>query len=1220
MKPSRSNPFFCCSRKAIGSVRGLVASAPIVLVWLGWAQAADVTWNGSADGSWGNAANWTGGLPAANTPVFAAVGAGNLNTSLSAAVTVTGLKFNNDAPGGATINVTNANKLSIGNGNTITVSAGNHFIIGPATGNGAANQEVALLGTSTWNIATGATLTNQARTTRTGGTSDFTKSGGGLLILDNNNGETSGSQNHFRITQGTLRFTSALATGLSNNAITVSSGATLEFTNGASTQRGVVTLNGSGVGGAGAYLLSSGTGLTHTNTADANGKTVLASDSSIGVAAGATLTTSRPLEQTGTLRSLTKVGDGTFTINTAATYTGATNINAGTLSIGAAGTILSPSVSIASGATFNVGAFSPFTLPASFSLGGSGSVSGSVADGVGSKLLPGGAGAVGTLTFENNLDLAGDGSVEFDFDGVGSGDKIVVTGDLNPSGVTDLVVASQPAVGFTTTETYPLFEVATTLGGSVAEFNLVNNTRSVLSLAYLGNDVVMTVDAGAAPQSIVWAGGLGGNAWDINSTSNWNAGAEKYYDDDGVSFTDAGVANSPVDLGTTVKPASVTVNSTGNYEISGSGKISGSAGITKDGSGVLTLSTLNDYSGDTVINAGTLALGASGAIPSGAGKGAVTLTTGVLDLNGFNQSVNNFSGAGTVDNSPAAAATLTLDCTVPSVFSGVIQNTGDPLSLTKTGAASLTLTGANSYSGVTTVGGSGILAINSATAIGTSGLLLSGGSFDNTSGAAITLTNGNTIGNDTVRDTIFEGTNDLTTSGLLTYNSTRRSVVTHGSGKLTVGGIAGSTAAILVKNGTGTFEVTGAANTNINGIEVRNGLMIMSGAGNTYAGTSNIGVSGEGQRIGTLRAAANQALGSSAVTIGPGGNDATATLELDGGASLSNAVSLPGRNNSSVGIRSVSGNNTLSGTVTIPSGGTEYRFESQAGVFTLGTTGSPAITPEVSTATRRLTFQGDGDGIVAGNLNFINGSLNMQLDKAGAGTWTIAGSLAFTGNTTVTGGKLVVANDDVFADSSTIELASMSSLELTHGGVDTVTALFVGGVPQSNGLYTFGSGQLKVGISTPFEDWALSKGLDGTPGKEDGPTDDPDGDGAANLIEFAFNGDPLNGADNGRIHHFTADSSDVPAGKDLVLTIAVRSGAPAFAGSPSPASTIDGITYGVQGSTDLSAFTSGVSVVDPVVDGLDPAGAGYEYRSFILDGSDTLPGKGFLRATVVEAP
>jgi autotransporter-associated beta strand protein len=242
------------------------------------------------------------------------------------------------------------------------------------------------------------------------------------------------------------------------------------------------------------------------------------------------------------------------------------------------------------------------------------------------------------------------------------------------------------------------------------------------------------------------------------------------------------------------------------------------------------------------------------------------------------------------------------------------------------------------------------------------------------------------------------------------------------------------------------------------------------------------------------------------------------------------------------------------------------------------------------------------------------------LTKSGVGTMSLTAPSSYTGNTAVTGGKLVVANDDVFADSSTIELASMSSLELTHGGVDTVTALIVGGVPQSNGLYTFGSGQLKVGLSTPFEDWALLKGLDGTPGKEDGPTDDPDGDGAANLIEFAFNGDPLSGADNGRIHHFTEDSSDVPSGKDLVLTFAVRSGAPVFSGSPSPTSTIDGITYSVQGSTDLSAFTSGVSVVDPVVGGLDPAGAGYEYRSFILDGSDTLPGKGFLRATVIEAP
>jgi fibronectin-binding autotransporter adhesin len=1061
-------------------------------------HAADVTWNGSADGSWGNAANWTGGLPASNTPVFAAVGAGNLNTSLSAAVTVTGLKFNNDAPGGATINVTSTNRLTIGSGNTISVTAGNHFIIGPATGSGSTNQEVALLGSSIWNIATGATLTNQARTTRSGGTSDFTKSGGGLLIVDNDNGNTSGSNNHFRITEGTLRFTTTVGIGLSANALTVSSGATLEMLNGASSQRGVVTLNGNGVGGAGAYLLSSGTGLTHTNTTDAGGKTVLASDSAIGVAAGATLSTSRPLEQSGGDRSLTKVGLGNFSINTAASYTGATNINAGTLSIGAAGTILSPSVSIASGATFNVSAFSPFTLPTNFSIGGSGSVNGTVADGTGTKIRPGGVGEAGDLTFNNDLDLTGTGSFDFDFESTTIGDKVIVAGDLNPAGVTPIHIASKPAGGFITSSSYNLFEVGGTLNGTASNFALINNSRTLLSLGVSGNNLVMSVDNAVAPQSLIWAGGSGGNAWDINATANWNAGAEKFYDDDDVNFTDVGVANSPVNLSAAVMPASVSVNSTGNYEISGIGKISGASGLAKSGNGILTLSTVNDYSGNTVINGGILTLGTSGAIPSGTGKGNLTLSAGTLDLNGFNQTLNNPSGAGTIENTFAATVALTLDCSVPSDFPGVIQNNGDPLSVTKTGAAALNLSGASTYSGGTTVGGSGVLNINSASAIGTGSLLISGGSIGNTSGAAVTLANGNAISNNTIRDIVFEGNNDLTTSGLLTYNSTRRSVVTNGSAKLTVGGIAGSAAAILVKSGPGTFEVTGPANTNVNGIEVRNGMMIMSGAANTYAGTSNIGVNATGTRIGTLRAIASGALGTSTVNIGPGGNDATATLELSGGITLGNPISLPARTSPETGIRNLSGTNTLGNTITLSSGGSWWVLESAAGTLTLA--GATALTV-ANTGTRTAVLKGSGNIDVTGVIQDGVAGAILRLQKEGSGTATLSAANTYTGDTTVVDGALVITQDNVLADASTVTLASNSSLNLTHSGTDQVGALIINNNNQPAGVYTFGTGKLRVGNPPAgYADWATTHAPSGN------PNDDFDGDGVSNAVEYVLGG------------------------------------------------------------------------------------------------------------------
>jgi len=55
-------------------------------------------------------------------------------------------------------------------------------------------------------------------------------------------------------------------------------------------------------------------------------------------------------------------------------------------------------------------------------------------------------------------------------------------------------------------------------------------------------------------------------------------------------------------------------------------------GLTKLGSGTLTLGGTNTYGGATTINAGTLKLGNAGALPTGTD---VVLAGGTLDLNGF---------------------------------------------------------------------------------------------------------------------------------------------------------------------------------------------------------------------------------------------------------------------------------------------------------------------------------------------------------------------------------------------------------------------------------------------------------------------------------------------------------------------------------------------------------------------------------------------------------
>ncbi len=137
----------------------------------------------------------------------------------------------------------------------------------------------------------------------------------------------------------------------------------------------------------------------------------------------------------------------------------------------------------------------------------------------------------------------------------------------------------------------------------------------------------------------------------------------------------------------------------------------------------------NDYLGSTTISntQTTLALGAAEQIPHGLGKGDVAVTFGTLDLAGFDETINGLSGGTTalVDNVTSGADnTLTIgegDATGAN-FSGVISNSNNTLSLTKTGSGTQTLSGLNTYTGPTAING-GTLALGAAGSIAASSAL-----------------------------------------------------------------------------------------------------------------------------------------------------------------------------------------------------------------------------------------------------------------------------------------------------------------------------------------------------------------------------------------------------------------------------------------------------------------------------------------------------------------
>ena len=128
-----------------------------------------------------------------------------------------------------------------------------------------------------------------------------------------------------------------------------------------------------------------------------------------------------------------------------------------------------------------------------------------------------------------------------------------------------------------------------------------------------------------------------------------------------------------------------------------SGVLSGNGGLTKTGAGTLTLTGNNTYAGGTAINDGTL----KGNIASGTDLSIAA--SAIYDGDNKARSVGGLNGGGKILNTDG----LTVQS---GTFGGVIGNSNT--SLIKTGAGTLTLSGTNTYTGMTTVR-SGTLALGS---------------------------------------------------------------------------------------------------------------------------------------------------------------------------------------------------------------------------------------------------------------------------------------------------------------------------------------------------------------------------------------------------------------------------------------------------------------------------------------------------------------------------
>ena len=637
-----------------------VLSAASALGFITSATAANINLTGS-DGfgstSFNTGLNWAGGqAPTAGNNYFTAgfllrtpTAAGNFtfagdSLTFQPNSTANSTAMNLKGSSGSTITINNCTNAGgvIGNGNggaTYTL-AGNMFISAPtAFGLGNDGTRFLIIGSA---LSGSAAITN-----------GFVGNGLGTITYTNNN----------------TAFTGPMVTILAS-------------TNRAASQ---ANLGGNPASfNAQQFVLDSGTFVPTASFAMNNpnsGVTIGAGGGNFNVGTGINFTNANPLAGTGTL---TKSGAGTMLQSgSLAGFTGNTTVSAGTLAIGASGSLSgSPVISVSGGATLDVSA-GGLTMSANQQLTGGGTILGSVTDATGCTInADGPGGAVTNLTFNNNLNLVNGGTIAVDFSAT-TNDVLIVNGNLNPSGVTYVTVVTAPPGGFVNGTSYTIMKVNGTLGGTAANFAVpaTLQTRQTFPITYdTVNKLVKLTVAGNQPASLVWQGDFvngSANAWDVNTTTNWlNNGIPDYYFDlDAVSFTDvgtnqSGTINQPT-LDITVNPKSVTFNATNNYTLSsltGLGVIAGTGGLTVKGSGSVTIQTTNTYTGGTLVSGGILSANNTGALGNPVNGILVAVTNGgSFDISGQGFTATQYilaSGSGVATNIGAIFASSGMGCAI----------------------------------------------------------------------------------------------------------------------------------------------------------------------------------------------------------------------------------------------------------------------------------------------------------------------------------------------------------------------------------------------------------------------------------------------------------------------------------------------------------------------------------------------------------------------------
>ncbi len=478
----------------------------------------------------------------------------------------------------------------------------------------------------------------------------------------------------------------------------------------------------------------------------------------------------------------------------------------------------------------------------------------------------------------------------------------------------------------------------------------------------------------------------------------------------GTTFTVAGLVepttatgSGPLAIGI---PASAANGATAGL-VPGTGGTTANAALLANGT--VVLSGANGYSGGTVVYSGTLNINGIYAL-GGGNYGGLTLNGGTL------QYATSFSGNGSGDLSPGNGITVatgggTIDTNGNNVTYANSIGGGGTGSLTKMGAGTLTLAAGGTYTGGTNLSAGTLNVTNtSGLAAGTGVLTVNGGTLTgNGSVGPVTLAGG----------TIAPGTTGVTlNTGALTYGS--------GAFNFTLGAANADSsinASSASFSGTPTFNYTTSSLVN----------------GETFTVlTTTGGITG-------FTAPANLTVGRVTLSAAQSGNNIIVTAN-GSAANLVWAGTTSGAGD--LTTWDIQGNkNWLNGA------SADYYYDGDNVTFNDANNGHYAVTLNTTVSPGSVTFNNSsGDYAVAGS-GSIAGITGLA--KLGSRSVTLSTVNAYSGGTTISGGKLITGIAGAIPAAGTVIVQTGGTLDLA-GNSQSVGGLADGG--STTGTVTSSSG------------------------------------------------------------------------------------------------------------------------------------------------------------------